>query len=573
MATNSKTKSVSSLNKQLAGVASKAKSLGINTGKADAMVAQTTAQGSKSFKGSSYEKDYQASAIAADGLAPTAPINLPEKPKVPDIGNLVAPGNIGLQSSAEGMYTVDPATGMTTMAAPTDTLAQNQQGRLADMFAAYEGMGSGEADLAKLEKENKLAQKRQAVSNYTGQLNAIVAKSQAEQLGLEGQGRGITESIIGGQQAQINREAAIAALPVQAQLAAAQGDLEMAQQHVDKLFAIKRQDAQALFQFKSNVINSVYEFADKQEQRRFDAIKLKEDRAYQENRAQLDLANQSVANAVASGGAQPGEINKLMAMEPAQQIAFANSILGRTAASDRALDRSSKFQSIQNAQTANLIDLAKMGDPEALKKLNITPPQPGDYLKVDSPKDAQAIQKEIVTNPAYMALRKSQDSLQALNDLDTLFTETGATSGVWSPRENAQLEAKYNATILNLKEFFNLGVLNGPDEGILRGIVPEPSNSSVTKTVVTLGISSPAAKTRAGIDSMKGQIEQTIDDRYLSLRSQYGQYDPQDVPLMDDMDRIYLQQKAALNPGVKTFLDENPDITMSEALQVINTKF
>ncbi len=573
MATNSKTKSVSSLNKQLAGVASKAKSLGINTGKADAMVAQTTAQGSKSFKGSSYEKDYQASAIAADGLAPTAPINLPEKPTVPDIGNLVAPGNIGLQSTAEGMYTVDPATGMTTMAAPTDTLAQNQQGRLADMFAAYEGMGSGEADLAKLEKENKLAQKRQAVSNYTGQLNAIVAKSQAEQLGLEGQGRGITESIIGGQQAQINREAAIAALPVQAQLAAAQGDLEMAQQHVDKLFAIKRQDAQALFQFKSNVINSVYEFADKQEQRRFDAIKLKEDRAYQENRAQLDLANQSVANAVASGGAQPGEINKLMAMEPAQQIAFANSILGRTAASDRALDRSSKFQSIQNAQTANLIDLAKMGDPEALKKLNITPPQPGDYLKVDSPKDAQAIQKEIVTNPAYMALRKSQDSLQALNDLDTLFTETGATSGVWSPRENAQLEAKYNATILNLKEFFNLGVLNGPDEGILRGIVPEPSNSSVTKTVVTLGISSPAAKTRAGIDSMKGQIEQTIDDRYLSLRSQYGQYDPQDVPLMDDMDRIYLQQKAALNPGVKTFLDENPDITMSEALQVINTKF
>ncbi len=573
MATTSKTKSVSSLNKQLAGVASKAKSLGINTGKADAMVAQTTAQGSKSFKGSSYEKDYQASAIAADGLAPTAPINLPEKPTVPDVGNLVAPGNIGLQSTAEGMYTVDPATGMTTMAAPTDTLAQNQQGRLADMFAAYEGMGSGEADLAKLEKENKLAQKRQAVSNYTGQLNAIVAKSQAEQLGLEGQGRGITESIIGGQQAQINREAAIAALPVQAQLAAAQGDLEMAQQHVDKLFAIKRQDAQALFQFKSNVINSVYEFADKQEQRRFDAIKLKEDRAYQENRAQLDLANQSVANAVASGGAQPGEINKLMAMEPAQQIAFANSILGRTAASDRALDRSSKFQSIQNAQTANLIDLAKMGDPEALKKLNITPPQPGDYLKVDSPKDAQAIQKEIVTNPAYMALRKSQDSLQALNDLDTLFTETGATSGVWSPRENAQLEAKYNATILNLKEFFNLGVLNGPDEGILRGIVPEPSNSSVTKTVVTLGISSPAAKTRAGIDSMKGQIEQTIDDRYLSLRSQYGQYDPQDVPLMDDMDRIYLQQKAALNPGVKTFLDENPDITMSEALQVINTKF
>lgn len=301
MATTSKTKSVSSLNKQLAGVASKAKSLGINTGKADAMVAQTTAQGSKSFKGSSYEKDYQASAIAADGLAPTAPINLPEKPTVPDVGNLVAPGNIGLQSTAEGMYTVDPATGMTTMAAPTDPLAQNQQGRLADMFAAYEGMGSGEADLAKLEKENKLAQKRQAVSNYTGQLNAIVAKSQAEQLGLEGQGRGITESIIGGQQAQINREAAIQALPVQAQLAAAQGDLEMAQAHVDKLFAIKRQDVQALFQFKSSVINSVYDFADKQEQRRLDEVSKQEDRKYSEQQDFLKTQRNLLSSALQQG--------------------------------------------------------------------------------------------------------------------------------------------------------------------------------------------------------------------------------------------------------------------------------
>jgi hypothetical protein len=361
MATNSKTKSVSALNKQLAGVASKAKSLGINTGKADAMVAQTTAQGSKSFKGSSYEKDYQASAIAADGLAPTAPINLPEKPTVPDVGNLVAPGNIGLQSTAEGMYTVDPATGMTTMAAPTDPLAQNQQGRLADMFAAYEGMGSGEADLAKLEKENKLAQKRQAVSNYTGQLNAIVAKSQAEQLGLEGQGRGITESIIGGQQAQINREAAIQALPVQAQLAAAQGDLEMAQQHVDKLFAIKRQDAQALFQFKSNVINSVYDFADKQEQRRLDEVSKIETRKYEEQQDFLK-AQRSLLSSALQQGAPSSVVNAINGATTQEEALIAageytGDLLEREA---KRANIAQSYASIEASQSAAAVNRAQL---------------------------------------------------------------------------------------------------------------------------------------------------------------------------------------------------------------------
>ncbi len=448
MATTSKTKSVSSLNKQLAGVASKAKSLGINTGKADAMVAQTTAQGSKSFKGSSYEKDYQASAIAADGLAPTAPINLPEKPTVPDVGNLVAPGNIGLQSTAEGMYTVDPATGMTTMAAPTDPLAQNQQGRLADMFAAYEGMGSGEADLAKLEKENKLAQKRQAVSNYTGQLNAIVAKSQAEQLGLEGQGRGITESIIGGQQAQINREAAIQALPVQAQLAAAQGDLEMAQQHVDKLFAIKRQDAQALFQFKSNVINSVYDFADKQEQRRLDEVSKIETRKYEEQqdflktqRSLLSSALQqgapsSVVNAINGATTQEealvaaGEYNGDLLAREAQRANIAQSYASIRASNANAALNEAELAKMndptlstqQNADLAayamQFSDTGKLPSVSEMKQAGITASQVMDYAK-QVPKPNGALVSTNTGTKSTTLSAEQEKSIAALNEIVT----------------------------------------------------------------------------------------------------------------------------------------------------------
>lgn len=222
-------------------------------------------------------------------------------------------------------------------------------------------------------------------------------------------------------------------------------------------------------------------------------------------------------------------------------------------------------QSIINAQQNNLIDRAKLGDVNALATLGITPNTSG-YLQMDS-KEAQSVQKDLINNDAYKAIRKSQDSLQALNAFEELFKEVGTTSGVTSPIENEQLKAKYNASILNLKEFFNLGVLNGPDESILRGVLPDPTSQGF--------VTNPFAKggTVSGIQSMKDQVEQTIDDRYLSVKSQYSRYNPADIPVLNDLDRIYLQQKSALNPNVKKFLDENSNMSLEDKLQVINTKF
>jgi len=93
------------------------------------------------------------------------------------------------------------------------------------------------------QRETGILQAQQNVSNLTGTLNGIVAQGQANQLSLVGQGRGIPEAIIGGQQAQIARETAIQALPVSAQLNAAQGNLEMAQANVETLFKIYSDDA------------------------------------------------------------------------------------------------------------------------------------------------------------------------------------------------------------------------------------------------------------------------------------------------------------------------------------------
>jgi len=69
---------------------------------------------------------------------------------------------------------------------------------------------------SKAQRETGILQKQQIVGDLTGQLNQIVATSQAQQLQVTGQGRGIPEVIIGGQQAQIAKEAAIQALPIAA---------------------------------------------------------------------------------------------------------------------------------------------------------------------------------------------------------------------------------------------------------------------------------------------------------------------------------------------------------------------
>lgn len=298
------TKSVKSLSKQLAGVAKQAKSLGINTSKADAMVNQTKREGSKSFSGSSEEKAYLSSIPAQ--MTPETPANIPTLTS-PDIGNVVGQNNTALSSVlGDTGTTYDATKGQFVTAPATTTPATDNYKALFDQAmqlgnTAFNEMGTSEQRLAQLEKENKLKQKQQAVNETTGQINAVVAQSQAQQLALEGQGRGQTSGFIGGEQARINREAAIAALPLQAKLAAEQGALDLAQNHIDKMFQVQSNDALAKYQYKSKLIESVYSFATGQEQRRLDAIKAKEDRAYDEQRTNLAY-QRSLASEAASYG-------------------------------------------------------------------------------------------------------------------------------------------------------------------------------------------------------------------------------------------------------------------------------
>lgn len=253
---------------------------------------------------SNYKAGTGGTAITASKLVPNAPVNIPTKDPVtgvPDIGAV----NQGLTDTAGGITT--DATGkfvVTPTTAPTST---DKYSGLTNLFNQYQAQSnaikppSGEAIYNAQYKADGIAQKQQAVNDYTAQLNTIVANRDANVLKVEGQGRGIPDVIIGGQQAQINKEAAIAALPIQAQLAAAQGNLELAQSHLDTMFKIKSQDATNQYNYKTKLLDSVYNFASGIEKSKLDDLKVEEDRKYQEQQTFIKAQQAALSNALGQG--------------------------------------------------------------------------------------------------------------------------------------------------------------------------------------------------------------------------------------------------------------------------------
>ena len=253
MATSTKSKSVSSLNKTLKQTINKAKGLGIDTSKAESVSKQTDRQGGTAYKGSTEDVNYQASqkgVINVDTLGKGAPIlNLPEKP-VPT----------GFDSAMPFSVTND------SLDASNARQNQLDAGYLQNQIDLKPPSLTDE--YAKAEKEAGIKKLENTVSSYDAQLKEIGAQRDAQVLSLEGQGRGQTQGFIGGEQARINREATIRALPIQAQADIAQGNLDRANSRLDKLFSIYQQDVQNQFQYKSKVVEATYSILSGAEQRR-----------------------------------------------------------------------------------------------------------------------------------------------------------------------------------------------------------------------------------------------------------------------------------------------------------------
>lgn len=138
-----------------------------------------------------------------------------------------------------------------------------------------------------LEEEMQIEEKKRKADEVANRINTINAQAEANQLSLIGQGRGIPEAIIGGQSAQIAREAAIRVLPLSAEYAAAKGDFEYAQDRLDKMYQIRVADIDARTATQTKIIEWSKQFADKDTARKLDKID-EQNRFRQEDQKQLE---------------------------------------------------------------------------------------------------------------------------------------------------------------------------------------------------------------------------------------------------------------------------------------------
>jgi hypothetical protein len=238
--------------------------------------------------------------ITSASLAPTAPIQLPPAPTLTDPTPHIANGMAVIGANAA---TLTPPTDPN----PTDTSSSNLFSNYFKQFApppsstdqynqdfAASGIPQAQNDVNAKAAVVKAAQSKLAAT--TAQIAGITAQAQQRNLAAEGQGGLVGQ--LSGIQAENNRKAAIQALPLQvqalanqAEVASAQGDqqlsqsiLEQAKTHLDTLFQIHEQDAQAQYQYRNKVIDAVYNFADKQQQAKLDAQRTANAQAYQTQR-------------------------------------------------------------------------------------------------------------------------------------------------------------------------------------------------------------------------------------------------------------------------------------------------
>lgn len=251
--------------------------------------------------------------ISSASVAPSSPIALPSAPSINNVGQV---NNGGLISALTGTgFTYNPNTNTFSEAAPanpSEEVNTKRRNLISDFLMKNIPKKENVYEDSDVKAQRDVVrQRQQEVANYTAQLNSIVAQQNADLLRLReiGSKEGVTEVVYGGQAATINREAAIKALPVQAQIAAAQGNLQLAQDYLTQLTTFKQEEINNDYQYRKEVYSTVRDFLEGNEKRRLELLDKQTDRAYEMAKTNLALLDSWMKTAVSKG--QTGGVSRL----------------------------------------------------------------------------------------------------------------------------------------------------------------------------------------------------------------------------------------------------------------------
>lgn len=251
--------------------------------------------------------------ITSESIAPTTAINVPPKPAPTPVDTTTGQAIIDAQMKA----TATPPSETTKPSAIESYLASlKAPTSVAETYtkaAETAGISTAEQDVLAKQKIVKTAQGKLATIN--AQLGALNAAATAESLKEENRFAPMFK--IRGEQANIQRQAAIQVLPLQAQALAAQaevqsaqGDVELAQNsmkmasdRLTTLFNMQVKDNEATYNYNKDLRDKVYEFATNKEKAQLAKLQKEDDRNFELMKDNINNAQELSKTALASGQA------------------------------------------------------------------------------------------------------------------------------------------------------------------------------------------------------------------------------------------------------------------------------
>lgn len=236
--------------------------------------------------------------VPGQEITPIAVDSLSQKQTPVDVGTPVVPTDTYSSILAQGTAAINGTDTTTPSSSDTLTELMKSLGTPPSQADAYTETQKSTDILA---KQDLVAKNKQKVSVLTAQLKGITDKQNADilQAQKDAGGKGITTGGFQSTQSAINRDAAIAALPLNSQILAAQAELTgsqetlaLAQQQLDTVFKLRSEDAKNLYDYKTNFVNQLFTIADKKQT---EAIQAKQ----QENTRNFSLLTDAINNAQA----------------------------------------------------------------------------------------------------------------------------------------------------------------------------------------------------------------------------------------------------------------------------------
>lgn len=176
------------------------------------------------------------------------------------------------------------------------------------------------------------------VNQTQNAINSVTARLNTDLGNLRGVGarEGVTEAVYGQQTAEIIREANNQLLPLQAQLAADQGNLELATNTLNTWAKLRQDDIENEYNYKKSVRDELVKFATDDQKARLDAAIRKEeadarikaaDVAFQRDIYLKNLTNQAESGGIATLTGKPQNATQAAANSYANRLAESNTVI------------------------------------------------------------------------------------------------------------------------------------------------------------------------------------------------------------------------------------------------------